>query len=49
VATEKLKELCRRQKAALALKNIEREIDRYLEDLDESVTYEAVGVDTTKA
>ena len=48
-AVEKLKELYRKkEKAALVLKNIDREIDSYLADVTELVTYEQAGVDTNK-
>jgi hypothetical protein len=47
-AVEKLKELYqRREKAALVVKNIDREIELYLQDVSELVTYEAAGVDVT--
>lgn len=48
-AKEKLKELYqRREKAELCLKNIDREIASYLEEVSELSTYEAAGVDTSK-
>ena len=48
-AVEKLKGLYRmREKAVLAVKNIEREIAAYLEDIADATTYESAGVDTTK-
>ena len=34
-----------REKAALALKNIDREIESYLNEVSELATYEAAGVD----
>lgn len=48
-AVEKLKTLYRtKEKAALALKNIEREIESYLADIHESSVYESAGVDMVK-
>lgn len=48
-AIEKLKALYRtKEKAALTLKNIEREIDSYLADIHESAVYESAGIDTDK-
>lgn len=48
-AKEKLKELyIREEKAALALRNIRREIDLYLADVADLAVYEAAGVDTSK-
>jgi hypothetical protein len=48
-AVEKLKELYRKkEKAILVVKNIDREIDSYLADVSDNVTYENAGVDTTK-
>lgn len=45
VAVERLKDLYqRREKAALVLKNIERDIEKYLADISELVTYEQAGV-----
>jgi hypothetical protein len=45
-AVEKLKELYRKkEKAALVLRNIDREIDSYLEDISENITYEDAGVE----
>ena len=49
LAVTKLKELYnRREKAALVLKNIDREIDGYLSDVSEMTIYEAAGVVTDK-
>lgn len=46
-ATSKLKELYRKQeKARLVLKNIDREIQSYLEEMSELSVYESAGVDT---
>lgn len=46
-AVTKLKELYRqRERAALVLKNIDREIEAYLKDVSELTVYEAAGVDT---
>lgn len=48
-AVEKLKTLYRtREKAVLALKNIDREIEGYLADVSTSAVYESAGVDTSK-
>ena len=48
-AVEKLKTLYRtKEKAALALKNIEREIESYLADVHDNMVYETAGIDTTK-
>lgn len=48
-AKEKLKGLYRdREKAQLALKNIGRQIDAYLNDIAEMTVYEDAGVDTTE-
>lgn len=48
-AVAKLKELYgKKEKAALVLKNIEREIESYLADVADLATYESAGVDTTK-
>jgi hypothetical protein len=45
-AKEKLKTLYHtREKAHLALKNIDREIESYLNEVSELATYEAAGVD----
>lgn len=47
-AVGKLKELYgRREKAQLALRNIEREINSYLADVADLAVYETAGVDTT--
>jgi hypothetical protein len=48
-AVNKLKELYRhREKAALVVKNLDREIDGYLAEVSEATIYESAGVDTTK-
>lgn len=45
-AKGKLKELYQtREKAALTLKNIDRQIEAYLNEVSELTTYEAAGVD----
>ncbi len=45
-AVSKLKELYRRrEKAELVVKNITREIDSYLADVADNVTYREAGVD----
>jgi hypothetical protein len=36
-----------REKAALALKNIDRQIDAYLNEVSELTTYESAGVDVS--
>lgn len=36
-----------REKAALAIKNIDREIESYLDEVSELATYEAAGVDVS--
>ena len=47
-AKEKLKTLYQtREKAQLALKNIDCEIESYLNEVSELATYEAAGVDTS--
>jgi hypothetical protein len=47
-AKEKLKELYqRREKAQLCLKNIDREIESYLNEVAELAVYESAGVDVT--
>lgn len=47
-AVDKLKGLYRtREKAVLALKNIDREIAGYLADVSTNAVYESAGVDTT--
>lgn len=49
-AKEKLKGLYQtREKAALALKNIDRQIESYLNEVSELTTYESAGVDVTGA
>lgn len=46
-AKEKLKNLYQmEEKAKLALKNIQRQITAYLNEVSELATYEAAGVDT---
>ena len=46
----KLKSLYQtREKAQLALKNIDREIQNYLDEVNELTTYEAAGVDVSGA
>lgn len=46
-AVAKLKELyARKEKAALVLRNIEREIDSYLADVSELTVYAAAGINT---
>lgn len=48
-AVGKLKELYqKKEKALLVLKNIDREIEGYLADVNEMTIYEAAGVDTGK-
>ena len=48
VAVEKLKELYRRkEKAVLVVKNLDREIAGYLNDISELTIYESAGVDTS--
>lgn len=48
-AVTKLKELYRsRERAALVLRNIDREIKAYLEDVNDNVVYEGAGVNVTK-
>lgn len=48
-AVAKLKDLYRqREKAALIVKNLDREIDGYLASVSESEIYASAGVDTTK-
>lgn len=45
-AKERLKELYQtREKAALALKNIDRQIEAYLDEVSELTTYDSAGVD----
>lgn len=45
-AVEKLKELYRKkEKAQLVVKNIDREIESYLNDVGENVVYASAGVD----
>jgi hypothetical protein len=47
-AKEKLKTLYQtREKAQLALRNIDRKIESYLNEVSELATYEAAGVDTS--
>lgn len=47
-AKDKLKLLYQtREKAALSLKNIDREIESYLSEVSELTTYEAAGVDVS--
>lgn len=49
-AKERLKELYRRkEKADLVVKNTDKDIARYLQEISELVVYEAAGVDTSKA
>lgn len=49
-AKERLKSLYQtREKAALALKNVDRQIDAYLNEVSELTTYEAAGVDVSGA
>lgn len=48
-AVNKLKELYRsREKAALIVRNLDREIQNYLADVSDGTIYESAGVDTTK-
>lgn len=47
-AVGKLKELYQtREKAQLALKNIDRQIETYLSEVSELATYGAAGIDVT--
>lgn len=49
-AVERLKELyTRHEKAALVVKNLQREIDNYLAEIHELTTYEAAGCDVGKS
>jgi ABC-type enterochelin transport system substrate-binding protein len=48
-ATEKLKELYGKlEKAKLVVRNIEREIDAYLNEVSDLSVYEAAGVDVSE-
>lgn len=48
-AVEKLKELYRKkEKAVLVVRNIDREIENYLADVSDNVTYSSAGVETTE-
>lgn len=48
VATAKLKSLYQtREKAILAVKNIDRQIEVYMNEVSELATYEAAGVDVS--
>ncbi len=48
-AKSKLKELySKKEKAVLVVRNIDREIDNYLNDIAENATFLSAGVDVTK-
>ena len=48
-AVEKLKDLYRqKEKAQLVVRNLERQIDGYLADVADNLTYQSAGIDPTK-
>lgn len=48
IAKDKLKDLYqKREKAQLVVRNIDREIDSYLNEVSELATYEKAGVDVS--
>ena len=50
VAVCKLKELYqKKEKATLVVKNIEREIQSYLNEVSDLTIYESAGIDTSKS